>query len=410
MFEEIVTAIGAGELQAYYQPQYNTKKGVIGGAEALVRWVKSDGTIIGPDQFIPELEKQGKVSIVDWFVAEETCKTLKLLKEKAVRISVNFGREHAKDKNFISKLNKLMKKYGVDKSLFGIEVTESDVATEREAVIKWVNEIEAAGYMVSIDDFGSGMSSMAFVKDVPARILKIDRAFLNDNCQTEKGRMALESVFYFAHRLKLVTVVECVETQEQLQFINTCDCDYIQGYIFSEPVSKANFLSMCIDEAPVEVGFVNPFDNKTMFGHMQILVQSLYKKFPLIAFVNISKNSYEIMRNDIFPDADLSSVGSYDDAANLVISGCYEEDIPVMNDTFSRKALLESYKNGEEKVVRIFFQEDKHNKDNVHRLAVEGYFTKNPSSDDLYMVTFMHSVSFDMDIYVGGPRFIALTK
>lgn len=402
MFEEIVTAIGAGELQAYYQPQYNAKKGVIGGAEALVRWVKSDGTIIGPDQFIPELEKQGKVSIVDWFVAEETCKTLKLLKEKAVRISVNFGREHAKDKDFIHKLDMLMNKYGIDKSLFGIEVTESDVATEREAVIAWVHEIEAAGYMVSIDDFGSGMSSMAFVKDVPARILKIDRAFLNDNCQTEKGRTALESVFYFAHRLNLVTVVEGVETQEQLQFINTCDCDYIQGYIFSEPVSKANFLSMCLDEAPIEVGYTNPFENKTIFGHMQILVHSLYKKFPLIALVNVSKNTYEIMRNDMYLKSNLPSVGAYDDALNYVLGNCFDEDVPVMKEAFLRQSLLKSYEKGKDRIVKILFQKDE--KDLIHRNAIEGYFMENPSSDDLYMVTYIHPVDFDMEAYIGGPR------
>lgn len=403
MFEKIVSAIAAGELQAYYQPQYNAKKGVIGGAEALVRWIKPDGTVIGPDEFIPDLEKRGKVAMVDWFVAEETCKTLKLLKDKAVRISVNFGREHAKDKNFIQKLDMLMNKYGVDKNLFGIEITESDVAAEREEVIAWVHEIEAAGYMVSIDDFGSGLSSMSFVKDVPARILKIDRSFLNDNCQTEKGRMALESVFYFAHRLKLVTVVEGVETEEQLQFINTCDCDYIQGFIFSKPVSKADFLNMCLDEAPVEVGAVNPFENKSMFGHMQILINSLYKKFPLIAFINVSKNSYEIMRNEVYKNATLSSIGTYDAGLDYMLDGCYPEDVPILKDAFDRGNLLETYKNGTEKVVKIFFQRGKHN-NTIIRIAVEGYFTQNPSSDDVYMVTFIHPVDFDMSVYVGGPR------
>ena len=227
LLHDIVAAMEVGELQAYYQPQYNAKQGVIGGAEALVRWVKSDGTVILPKDFIPILEEAGQLSLVDWFVAEDACRTIKQLKDKAVRISVNFGREHAKDSHFIERLDKLIDSYEIDKKFFGVEITESDVAADKKEVMKWVCDIENAGYMVSIDDFGSGMSSLSFVKDVPARVLKIDRSFLNDNCLTEKGRITLESVFYFAHRLKLLTVVEGVETQEQLQFINTCDCDFV---------------------------------------------------------------------------------------------------------------------------------------------------------------------------------------
>ena len=116
LLHEIVAAMEAGELQAYYQPQYNAKKGVIGGAEALVRWVKPDGTVITPGEFIPVLEENGQLSLVDWFVAEEACKTIQQLKDKAIRISVNFGREHAKDEHFVEKLNKLLSTYNIEKS------------------------------------------------------------------------------------------------------------------------------------------------------------------------------------------------------------------------------------------------------------------------------------------------------
>ena len=232
MYEQIVSAIENRELQAYYQPQYNPRKGVIGGAEALVRWIKPDGIIVSPSYFIPELEATSKVGVVDWYIAEEACKTLKELGPKAVKISVNFGREHAKDEKFVDKLNDIVDKYGVDRSLLGIEITESYLAAGKEKVIDWVSKVVNAGYTVSIDDFGFGMSSLSFVKDVPAEVLKIDKSFLEDNCQSEKGRITLESVFYLTHRLRLTTVVEGIETKEQLDFINTCDCDYIQGYIF----------------------------------------------------------------------------------------------------------------------------------------------------------------------------------
>ena len=90
LLNDIVAAMESGELQAYYQPQYNAKQGVIGGAEALVRWVKKDGTVVLPKDFIPILEEAGQLSLVDWFVVEDACKTIKQLGDRAVRISVNF--------------------------------------------------------------------------------------------------------------------------------------------------------------------------------------------------------------------------------------------------------------------------------------------------------------------------------
>lgn len=403
---EIVSAVQSGELQAYYQPQYNAKKGVIGGAEALVRWVKPDGTMIMPKDFIPVLEEHGRLSDVDWIIAEEACKTIKELGCKAVRISVNFGREHATDKHFIERLDQLVSSYNISKDLFGVEITESDVVADRQDVINWVNEVVAAGYMVSIDDFGSGMSSLSFVKDIPAQILKIDRSFLNDNCLTERGRITLESVFYFAHRLKLLTVVEGVDTQEQLQFINTCDCDYIQGFIFSEPVSRNEFLSMCFEEASVEVGAINPFENQSMFGQVRVLVESVYKKFPLIIYINLSKNSYQIMRKENYIDDLMPETGTYDDGYEFVKNQASPEDQIEIEEAFLRENLLAAYHRGEERVVRIVNLTLPDGKE--YRMALEDYFMENPASNDIYAVSFVHSVGFDAKTYVGNASIIRM--
>ncbi len=399
LINKVVSAMETGELQAYYQPQYNAKRGVIGGAEALVRWVKPDGEVIPPAKFIPELEEKGQVSLVDWFVAEEACKMINELGDKAVRISVNFGREHARDKHFIEKLDRLLGHFGIDKELFGVEITESDVATDKRRVINWVKELEAAGYMVSIDDFGSGMSSLSFVKDIPAQVLKIDRSFLNDNCQTERGRMTLESVFYFAHRLKLTTVVEGVETEEQLQFINTCDCDYIQGFIFSKPVAKDEFLKMCREEAPVEMDLPNPFENQAMFGQVRVLIESVYKKFPVIVFSNLSKNAYQIMRKENFIEMSIPSTGSYDKGFEHVKGLSSEEDQEALEEAFSRENLLAAYKRGDRRVIRIVRQRDKEG--NSVRVAIEDYFIEHPSSNDIYMVSFAQPLNFDEKVYIG---------
>lgn len=403
LYEQISEAIKNNELQAYYQPQYNPRKGVIGGAEALVRWVKPDGTIIPPMKFIPELEANGQVGIVDWFIAEEACKTIKELGSKAVKISVNFGREHARDTEFLQKLNNLIEKYGIDRALLGIEITESDVVAAKDDVISWVEKVENAGFIVSIDDFGSGMSSLSFVKDVPAKILKIDRAFLEDNCQSEKGRITLESVFYMAHRLRLITVVEGVETKEQLDFINTCDCDLIQGFIFSKPVPHDTFLNMCNKEEAVDVDYVDPFSNKSAFGQLRALVDAIYVKFPLIIFVNLTRNSYHAMRRETFLDSLVPVTGSYDEGYAYAKSLCDEKDYPELDRAFLRENLLAAYKRGEKRVVRIVHQHTE--KGEYKKIAFEDYFMEHPDSNDVFVVSFIHKVDFEDEIYVGDAKY-----
>ncbi len=399
LLQDIVAAMESHELQAFYQPQYNAKKGVIGGAEALVRWVKNDGTIVPPSKFIPDLEERGQVGIVDWFVAEETCRTIKALGANAVRISVNFGREHANDPLFVSKLDALIETYGIEKEYLGIEITESNIAADKNQVIQWVNDIECAGYIVLIDDFGSGMSSLSFVKDIPAKVLKIDRSFLNDNCQTKKGRIALESIFYFAHRLNLITVVEGVETKEQLQFINTCDCDYIQGFLFSKPVPKNEFLHMCTDEAPVEVSSMEPFENDAaVFEQVRVLIESVYKKFQLIKFANISKNSYTFMRRENFLNMIIPETGAYDDCLKRIVDITVPESKDAVENAFNRRNLLEAHKRGDKCVLRIVKQLDDNG--DIHNVAIEDYFIENPASKDVFIVSFIQVLDFIEDVIV----------
>lgn len=402
MYEQIVSAIENKELQAYYQPQYNPRKGVIGGAEALVRWIKPDGVIVSPSYFIPELEAANKVGVVDWYIAEEACKTLKELGPKAVKISVNFGREHAKDKNFVDKLNKIVEKYDIDRSLLGVEITESYLAADKDVVIEWVSRVANAGYTVSIDDFGFGMSSLSFVKDVPAEVLKIDKSFLEDNCQSEKGRITLEAVFYLTHRLRLKTVVEGIETKKQLDFINTCDCDYIQGFIFSKPVPHDDFIYMCTKENPVLNEHFDPISQSTAFGQAMMLIDAVYKKFSIIIFANLTNNSYHVMKKRNFIDAIIPETGTYDEGVGVVKSLSDEIDYPEIDRAFSRENLIAAYNRGEERVVRIVRQHD----DNgiYHRIAIEDYFMDNPDSDDIFMVCFIHRIDYGDEVYLNNTK------
>ncbi len=138
IIDEIKKAMADGELQAYYQPQYDSITSRLKSAESLVRWVKKDGTVVPPIAFIPELEKNGDVDFVDWFMFEEVCKLLEKQKKnngKIVPISVNFSRVHVKDTQFTEKLCNIADKYNIEHNLLEIEITESAMVNDQDIIL-----------------------------------------------------------------------------------------------------------------------------------------------------------------------------------------------------------------------------------------------------------------------------------
>ena len=237
--EEIRAALQNNELTTYYQPQYDALTSQLKSAEALVRWIKPDGTVISPFFFIPVAEESDLIMDIDWYVTELVCKTLeKQNMMPQFPISINFSRKHIQEDNFPERLTAIVDKYDLPHPLIEVEITESAMVGEEERILNWIVSIRNAGFTVAIDDFGSGLSSLQFVKDIPADVLKIDKSLLSHNCEDEKERIVLESIFSFAHRLHMKTVAEGVETKEQLGFLQTCDCNRIQGYLFAKPMPE----------------------------------------------------------------------------------------------------------------------------------------------------------------------------
>ena len=151
---------------------------------------------------------------------------------------MNFLRVHTDEKKVAQKLVEITDKYKIPYDLIEIELTESAVAEDTQAVIRFATSIRELGFSVSIDDFGSGFSSLSLVKDIPANVLKIDKSLISENCENEKERVVLESIFSFARRLRMSTVAEGVETKEQLGFRRTCGCNSIQGFLFAKPMPQ----------------------------------------------------------------------------------------------------------------------------------------------------------------------------
>lgn len=389
---EIRQAIDNRELKAWYQPQYNAITNAVASAEALVRWIKPDGTFITPAEFIPLAEESDLVLDIDWYILDEVCSFLSKRREsglKCVPVSVNFSRRHLVEPEFREKVFRKVDSYGLPHSLVTVELTESAMMDNPDNLIDLVSDIRSDGFDVAIDDFGSGLSSLSLMKDISANILKIDKSLLSGNCENEKERIVLESIFGFAHRLNLITIAEGVETPEQLGFLRTCDCKLIQGYIFAKPMPEEDFAALCSeerDDTPAEDILVT----QAPASATQLLMEAVFMRYPLVIMANLTRNSYYMMAYENFSARTCPSTGNFEE---LIVHGTatmHPDDRELFSSTFSRKNLLDAYDRGE-KYVRITTRQI--GDDGIYRpVETTDYFVKNPSVNDVLVITLCQNV------------------
>lgn len=237
-------ALFNNEFKVFLQPKYRLKDESLLGAEALVRWVTKEGDIIPPNDFIPIFEKNGFIKRLDMYVFENVCDFLKYLRLKGIEnlptLSINLSRVHLSDICIAQKLQRIIKRYDVDAKNIEIELTESAVFNNEKQLISIMRELREVGFKISIDDFGSGYSSLNILKDLPADILKLDKAFL-DRASDVRGEKIIENIINMSKDLDLYTVAEGVETVEQVNFLKKIGCDLAQGYYYAKPMPMEEF-------------------------------------------------------------------------------------------------------------------------------------------------------------------------
>lgn len=238
------SAIEKGELKVFYQPKMETTSLKIIGAEALVRWQKPDGKFIYPDEFIPVVERSGQVVEVDYFVYREVFKFIaQRLKEnkKVVPVSVNVSRVHLNKMGILDYVKKLFEEYKIPANLVEFELTESIYINNTEKALQLVEGFHKMGVKVSMDDFGSGYSSLNLLSKLPIDIIKLDKVFLKEHQLQENDKIIIACVIEMAKRLCITSLCEGVETLEQSDYLAQVGCEIQQGYYFSKPVSQADF-------------------------------------------------------------------------------------------------------------------------------------------------------------------------
>lgn len=241
--EESQTALLEHQFVLYYQPKFDIQKGQTEGAEALVRWIHPELGFMNPGQFISQFEQNGFIRELDFYVWEEACKTLLEWKDKGVRlipISVNVSRRDFEDEFLAEKILALVDSYGIDHNYFHIEVTESAYADNPQRVIDIIRKFHDNGFMVELDDFGSGYSSMTAISELNVDVMKLDMSLIRKD-NPESDRSALEFSVQLAKMMNVKTVAEGVETKQQVDRIASLGGDYIQGYYYSKPLPKKDF-------------------------------------------------------------------------------------------------------------------------------------------------------------------------
>ena len=235
----------AGEFQVYLQPQVD-REGAIKGAEALVRWIKPDGTIVPPDSFIGILERSCLISDLDrmvWDLAAGYLAAWKNIAGKDFYISVNISPLDFFHIDVLAYFEHLVRKYGIDKKSLHLEITESFMMSDTEKQLRIADRLMEAGWILEIDDFGKGYSSLGELKDLNFNTLKIDKSFIDETENQERSRAILESVFDMTKKLRMEVITEGVERKEQVERLSAMGCKTFQGYYFDRPLPVPDFIS-----------------------------------------------------------------------------------------------------------------------------------------------------------------------
>ena len=247
MAADAMKALKNSEFKVFFQPKVSVSQDRIVGAEALVRWVKPDGTIVTPDSFVPFLEKNGYIVKIDFFVYEEVCKYLRRridAEKEVIPISVNVSRIHMLGTDFATKITEMVRRYRIDPSLIELELTESVFIANEAAAIKVLDQLRKFGFRVSIDDFGSGYSSLSLLRNMPVDVLKIDKGFFSGDHIERKDDIVLSSVIDMADKMDIDIICEGIETMEQVDFLRKSKCDTAQGFFYAKPIPVADFEDM----------------------------------------------------------------------------------------------------------------------------------------------------------------------
>ena len=305
ILSQFMQALNNHEITFYLQPQCRISTGKIVSAESLARWIKKDGTIIGPGDFIPILEKYGFIIDLDIYLWEEAISWLRRMIDQGytpVPLSLNISRADMFAVDIVNHFYELTKKYNIPHNLVKLEITESAYIDNAIKIKEIVAKLRSMGFTVLMDDFGSGYSSLNMLSNFKVDVIKLDGNFLNiADDEFEKGVHILESIVNMTKVLSIPIIVEGVETKEQIDFLEELGCRYVQGYYFYKPMPSSEFEQLLSNPDNIdERGFI--VKKNEQFRLREFLDRNVYSDSMLnniigaVAFYSLHDNSVDIVR------------------------------------------------------------------------------------------------------------------
>lgn len=258
LLRDLRLALAQGELELYYQPKIHAPTGEITGAEALMRWQHPRLGMISPGVFIPIAERYGLIGSLGNWLIDEVCRQIRAWRDNGLRmrVAINLSVHQLRQPDLVNRISRALHQHEINPGLLTCEITESVAMEDTEGTIKFFDRLAQLGVSISIDDFGTGHSSLAYLRKLPASELKIDRSFVLDLETSEDARKVASAVVNLAKSLNLKVVAEGVETEGQNRILREFGCDQLQGFLFAKPMSaKALALWAMDDVGPRAMNF-----------------------------------------------------------------------------------------------------------------------------------------------------------
>ena len=242
--DSMESALAQGQFEIYLQPKYRLKDNRMSGAEALVRWNHPEWGLQSPAVFIPLFERNGFITRLDQYVWDKVCAVMQSWKNRGLPplpVSVNVSRADIYNADLTAVLMGLLQKYELPPASLHLEITESAYTENPRQIIETVSHLRELGFVVEMDDFGNGYSSLHMLHEMPVDVLKLDMKFIQSEPVTPVNQEIMRFIINLAHLMSLSVVAEGVETEEQLERLRRIGCECVQGYYFSKPVQVKEF-------------------------------------------------------------------------------------------------------------------------------------------------------------------------
>lgn len=280
---ELKQALHDNQFLVYYQPIVHTGTNQIVSVEALLRWNHPVWGIVSPDEFIPLAEESGLITPIGEWVLRTVCKNVRLWHNAGyfIQASVNLSLVQFLQTGLVAMISSILQENELDPKWLNIEITESTMMEQEEKVLGKIEKLRGLGIQISLDDFGTGYASFKSLRDIKPDILKIDRSLIKDIPSDKDSAEIVTSIIQLAHRLSIEVVAEGVETIEQREFVSNLQCDWIQGYLFSRPVSEENILKLLAGKSNSEIESV-PIKEKRKYFRIDL-------QYPLEAFMTVAE-------------------------------------------------------------------------------------------------------------------------